>query len=143
MTSSHSKQLNLPIKVVVFRNDSLSFVELEMKALGILEFGTDLQNPEFAKIAEASGLFGVRVDQPADVRSALQRALDHEGPALVEVMVNRQELSIPPSITASQAKGFSLYMIRAVLNGRGDEVLDLANANLFKETISVVKGMLK
>jgi pyruvate dehydrogenase (quinone) len=136
------KQMDLPVKVVVFRNDALSFVELEMKSLGILEFGTDLTNPDFTKIAEASGLLGLRVDTPAQVRPALQHALAHPGPALVEVMVNRQELSIPPTITVAQAKGFSLYMLRAVLSGRGDAVLDLATSkNLFKETVAVIKGM--
>jgi pyruvate dehydrogenase (quinone) len=138
------RQMDLPVKVVVFRNDALSFVELEMKALGIIEFGTSLTNPDFARIADASGLLGLRADTPAEVRPALQRALAHPGPALVEVMVNRQELSIPPTITLAQAKGFSLYMLRAVLNGRGDEVLDLAlSKNLFKETVAVIKGMVR
>jgi pyruvate dehydrogenase (quinone) len=135
------KQMNLPVKVVVFRNDTLAFVELEMKAMGFVEFGTDLKNPDFAKIAEASGLLGLHVDTPARLRDALQRVLAHDGPALVEVMVNRMELSIPPTITAAQAKGFSLYMLRAVLNGRGDEVLDLSNTRMLKEVLSVAKGM--
>ena len=135
------KQMELPVKVVVFRNDALGFVELEMKAMGIMEFGTDLKNPDFARVAEASGLLGIRVERPSAVGDALKRALAHDGPALVEVMVNRMELSIPPTITAAQAKGFSLYMMRAVLNGRGDKVLDLANTNLFKETLATVKGM--
>ncbi len=137
------RQMNLPVKVVVFRNDALSFVELEMKAAGILEFGTDLTNPDFARIADASGLLGVRASTPAEVGPALARALAHPGPALVEVMVNRQELSVPPTITLAQAKGFSLYMVRAVLNGRGDAVLDLATSgNLIRETVGVIKGML-
>jgi pyruvate dehydrogenase (quinone) len=113
------KQLNLPVKVIVFRNDALGFVELEMKAMGILEFGTDLKNPDFTKIAQACGLLGVRVETPSQLHAALEQALSHDGPALVEVMVNRMELSIPPSITVAQAKGLSLYMIRAVLNGSG------------------------
>jgi pyruvate dehydrogenase (quinone) len=136
------KQMNLPVKIVVFRNDALAFVELEMKSIGVISFGTDLNNPDFAKIAQASGLLGLRVDKPAELGDALKKALAHDGPALVEVMVNRLELSIPPSITLAQAKGFSLYMIRAVLSGRGDEVLDLANAQLFKETFAVAKGMI-
>ena len=135
--------MDLPVKVVVFRNDALAFVELEMKAMGVLEFGTDLKNPDFAKIAEASGMMGVRVEKPAELAGGLKGALAHDGPALVEVMVNRMELSIPPTITAAQAKGFSLYMLRAVLNGRGDAVLDLANTNLLKETWEVVKGMVR
>ena len=136
------RQLNLPVKIVVFRNDVLGFVELEMKSMGIIEFGTDLKNPDFTKIAEASGLLGLRVDQPSQLRPALAQALAHDGPALVEVMVNRHELSIPPTITLAQAKGFSLYMIRAVLNGRGDEVLDLANTRVVMESLNVGKTML-
>ena len=113
-----------------------------MKSAGIVEFGTDLTNPDFAKIAEASGLLGLRANVPVDVRPALERALAHPGPALVEVMVNRQELSIPPTVTLAQAKGFSLYMIRVILNGRGDEVLDLATSkNLITEAIAVGKAM--
>jgi pyruvate dehydrogenase (quinone) len=125
------KQLALPVKIVVFNNSSLDFVELEMKAAGWLPYGTDLVNPNFAKLAEAAGLFGVRVEAPEDLAPALRTALAHEGPCLIDVVVNRQELSMPPSITAGQAIGFSLYMIRAVLNGKGDEVVDLAKTNLF------------
>jgi pyruvate dehydrogenase (quinone) len=125
-------QLKLPVKVIVFNNSSLAFVELEMKAAGLLEYGTDLVNPDFAKIAAAANIFGIRVEKPEEVRSALQSALQHAGPALVEVLVNRQELSMPPTITAEQALGFSLYLVKAVLSGRGDEVIDLAGTNLFR-----------
>ena len=126
------KQLRLPVKLVVFNNSSLGFVELEMKAAGLIDYGTDLVNPNFAKLAEAADILGLRVEKPECLRPALQRALAHDGPALVEVIVNRQELSMPPTITAEQALGFSLYMVRAVLNGRGDEVVDLAKTNLFR-----------
>jgi pyruvate dehydrogenase (quinone) len=124
-------QLKLPVKVIVFNNSSLVFVELEMKAAGVLEYGTDLVNPDFAKIAEAANILGIRVEKPEELRPALQNALQHDGPALVEVVVNRQELSMPPTISAEQALGFSLYLVKAVLNGRGDEVIDLAASNLF------------
>jgi pyruvate dehydrogenase (quinone) len=123
-------QLRLPVKVVVFNNSALDFVELEMKAAGWLPYGTDLVNPNFAKLAEAVGILGVRVEAPEDLQTALRSALAHDGPCLIDVVVNRQELSMPPEITAGQAIGFSLYMIRAVLNGRGDEVIDLAKTNL-------------
>ncbi len=125
-------QLKLPVKVVVFNNSSLSFVELEQKAAGLLDYGTELVNPNFAKIAEAANIFGARVEKPEDLEPVLRRALEHDGPALVEAVVNRQELSMPPSITREQAIGFSLYLVRAVLNGRGDEVIDLARTNLFR-----------
>ncbi len=126
------RQLKLPVKLVVFNNNALGFVELEMKAAGIMDFATELVNPDFAKIAEASGLFGVRVEKPEDLKAALTAAFSHDGPALVEVIVNRQELSMPPSITAKEAFGFGLYMTKAVLSGRGDEVMDLAKSNLFR-----------
>ncbi len=124
------RQLNLPVKVVVFNNGSLGFVELEMKAAGWLSYGTDLVNPDFAKLAESADIRGFRVDAPEDLRPALQAALNHDGPCLVDVKVNRQELSMPPTITVEQELGFSMYMIRAVLSGRGDEVIDLGITNL-------------
>ncbi len=126
------RQLELPVKLVVFNNSSLGFVELEMKAAGILDFATELNNPDFAKLAEAAGLLGLRAEDPADVRPMIERALAHPGPALVDVVVNRQELAMPPTIDVSQALGFSLYAIKAVLSGRGDEVIDLARTNLFR-----------
>ena len=126
------RQLKLPVKVIVFNNSSLGFVELEMKASGLLDFATDLVNPNFAQLAESAGILGLRVEKPEEVRPALKTALAHDGPVLVDVLVNRQELSMPPTITAEQAKGFSLYMVRAVLSGRGDEVIDLAMTNLFR-----------
>jgi pyruvate dehydrogenase (quinone) len=126
------RQLQLPVKVIVFKNDALAFVELEMKAAGLVDFGTDLQNPNFAQLAEAAGLVGLRVETPEQVRPMLREALKHDGPALVEVLVNRQELSMPPTITLEQMKGFSLFMLRAVLSGRGDEIVDLAKTNLFR-----------
>jgi pyruvate dehydrogenase (quinone) len=126
------RQLRLPVKVVVFNNSSLGFVELEMKAAGLLDFATDLVNPNFAQLAESAGILGLRVEKPEELRAALAEALAHDGPALVDVLVNRQELSMPPTITAEQAKGFSLYMVRAVFSGKGDEVIDLALTNLFR-----------
>lgn len=122
-------QNRLPVNVVVFNNSSLSFVELEMKAAGIVNFGTELQNPDLAAVAAALGMFGRRVDKPADLEPALAEALAHDGPAVVEVVTARQEMSIPPAITFEQAKGFSLYAIRTVLAGRGDELLDLVSTN--------------
>jgi pyruvate dehydrogenase (quinone) len=126
------RQLKLPVKVVVFNNQSLSFVELEMKAAGLLGYGTDLDNPNFAKLAESANIRGFRVEKPEDLTPALKTALAEEGPALIDVIVNRQELSMPPTISTEQAWGFSLYLIRAVLSGRGDEVIDLARTNLFR-----------
>jgi pyruvate dehydrogenase (quinone) len=126
------RQLELPVKLVVFKNNALGFVELEMKATGFLDFATDLRNPDFAKIAEAAGLLGRTAETPEQVRPMLVEAFNHDGPALVEVLVNRQELAMPPSIKMDQMLGFSLYMIKAVLNGRGDEIIDLAKTNMLR-----------
>ena len=126
------KQLNLPVKLVVFNNSSLAFVELEMKAAGLIDYGTDLVNPNFSKLAESADILGVRVETPEQLGPALERAFSHQGPALVEVVVARQELSMPPTVSVEQALGFSLYMIRAVMNGRGDEIIDLAATNLLR-----------
>ncbi|HMD38350.1 MAG TPA: ubiquinone-dependent pyruvate dehydrogenase [Candidatus Acidoferrum sp.] len=126
------RQLEIPVKIIVFKNNALVFVELEMKAAGIVDFGTDLKNPNFAKLAEAAGLLGLTAETPDQVRPMLTQVLQHNGPALVEVLVNRQELSMPPTITLEQAKGFSLFALKAVMSGRGHEIIDLAKVNLFR-----------
>ena len=126
------RQLKTPVKIVVFKNDSLAFVELEMKAAGIVDFGTDLENPDFAKLAEAAGVLGLTVGSADEVRPMIAEALRHDGPALVQVPVSRQELSMPPTITLEQVKGFSLFTLKAVMSGRGDEIIDLAKVNLFR-----------
>jgi pyruvate dehydrogenase (quinone) len=97
-----------------------------------LDFATDLKNPDFAKMAEAIGILGIKVEDSQQLRPALTKALEHDGPALLDVKVNRLELSMPPSITLDEMIGFNLYMVRAVLNGRGDEIIDLAKTNLFR-----------
>lgn len=125
-------QLKLPVKVIIFNNGALDFVELEMKSVGIVDYGTDLVNPDFSKLAEGAGISGFRVEKPEDVQPTLEKALSIEGPALVDCVVNRQELLIPPSLNYDQVKGFTLYMVRAVLNGKGDEIVDLAKTNLFR-----------
>jgi pyruvate dehydrogenase (quinone) len=125
-------QLRLPVKVIVVNNGSLGFVEMEMKAGGYLDTGTELKNPNFAAMAEAMGVLGLRVDDPVDLKPALSRALSHDGPALIDVVTNRLELAMPPKTTLEQAIGFSLYMIKAVINGRGDEVVELARSNLLR-----------
>jgi pyruvate dehydrogenase (quinone) len=128
-------QNRLPVKVIVFDNSSLNFVELEMKAAGIVNFGTDLVNPDFAAVAQAMGVFGRRVERPADLQQALVDAFAYDGPAVVDVVTARQELSIPPAITVEQAKGFSLYAIRTILAGRGDELLDLITTNVARRIL--------
>lgn len=126
------RQNKLPVKVVVFKNDAYAFVELEMKAAGIQEFATDLHNPDFAKMADAAGILGLTAYTPDQVRPMILKGLDHDGPALVEVVVRRQELMLPPKISLDQMTGFSLYMLKALLSGHGDEIIDLAKINLFR-----------
>jgi pyruvate dehydrogenase (quinone) len=128
-------QNNLPVKVIVFNNSSLSFVELEMKSAGFVNFGTDLKAIDFGAVASAMGMFGRRVETPAALPDALKDALSHDGPAVIDVVTARQELTIPPAITAEQAKGFSLYAIRTILDGRGDELLDLVTTNVARRIL--------
>ena len=126
------RQSRLPVKIVVFNNSSLNFVEVEMKAAGFVNFGTELDNPNFADVADAVGVFGQRVEKPDDFDGALRAALAHDGPALIDVVTARQELSIPPTITAEQVKGFTLYALRTILSGKGDELFDLADTNVLR-----------
>ncbi|GAA2224366.1 ubiquinone-dependent pyruvate dehydrogenase [Promicromonospora sukumoe] len=126
------RQNKLPVKIVVFNNSSLNFVEVEMKAAGFVNYGTHLDNPNFADVANAMGIHGRRVEQPDDLEGALREAFDHDGPALVDVVTAQQELSIPPAINAQQVKGFTLYAIRTIMSGRGDELVDLADTNVFR-----------
>src|SRR5207237_10781049 len=114
------RQLKAPVEVVVVRNDALAFVELEMKAAVVLDFATDLEKPDVARMAEAAGLLGLRAESPDQVRPMIAQALEHDGPALVEVPVHRQQLAMPPTITLEQMKGFSVFMLKALLSGRGD-----------------------
>jgi pyruvate dehydrogenase (quinone) len=123
-------QVKLPVKIVIFNNGVLGFVALEMKAAGFVETGTDLQNPDFAAMARAMGIHAVRVEDPGDLPNAVRGILAHDGPAVLDVVTATQELSMPPTITVEQVKGFSLWMLRAVMSGRGDEVVDLAKTNL-------------
>ena len=123
-------QQKLPVKVVVFNNGVLGFVALEMKAAGFVEKGVDLDNPNFAAMAQAMGIHARRVDDPGDLPGAVADMLAHDGPALLDVVTAKQELSMPPTIEPEQVKGFSLWVLRAVVSGRGDEVIDLAKTNL-------------
>ncbi len=130
------QQLKLPVKLVVFNNGALAFVELEMKAAGFPTFGTDLEDPNLALVAQAIGLHGERVEHPYELEDALRSALEHDGPALIEAMVARQELAMPPTITLEQIKGFTLYATRTILSGRGDELIDLAATNVGRRILS-------
>ena len=125
-------QEKLPVKLIVFNNGSLGFVELEMKAAGLLPTGVSLVNPDFAAMARAIGVHAVRVDDPARLEEAVAEVLAHDGPALLDAVVSRRELSLPPKVTLEQVKGFSLYLLKAVMNGQGNELVELARTNLAK-----------
>ena len=126
------RQMRLPVKVVVYNNGALAFVEQEMKAAGIDMYGTEFVPQNYAKIGEAMGIRSWRVDSQAQIKGALAEAFAHNGPALIDVAVSRQELSLPPMITAAQAVGFNLYMVKAMLHGNGTDVLDMAKTNLWR-----------
>jgi len=125
-------QQKLPVKVVVFNNGTLGFVALEMKASGFLETGTSLINPNFAAMARAIGVHAIRVEDPGDLDAAISNVLAHDGPALLDVVTNSQELAMPPTIAREQVEGFSLWALRAVINGRGDELVELVRSNLLR-----------
>lgn len=123
-------QQKLPVKIVIFNNSSFGLVELEMKVAGLLETGVELINPDFASMARAMGVVGHRVEDPGDLEAAVRDVLAYDGPALLDVLTNRHELSMPPKTDFKHLAGFSLYLMKAVMNGRGDEVIELARTNL-------------
>jgi pyruvate dehydrogenase (quinone) len=125
-------QLGLPVKTVVFNNGSLGFIELEQKSTGFLDTGTELKNPNFAAMAEAVGVRGIRLERPEDVETGVADALNHDGPVLVDAVVNRMELAMPPKVVAEMAKGFSLYMLKAVMDGRASDIVELASSNVLR-----------
>jgi pyruvate dehydrogenase (quinone) len=125
-------QRRLPVKVVVFNNSALGFIEIEQKSSGFISTGTELENPNFAYMAKQVGIRAIRLEDAGEVEEGIAESLALDGPVLVDVVVNRTELAMPPSITVEMAKGFTLYMVKAILSGRGDEVIDLARTNLWR-----------
>lgn len=125
-------QCKLPVKVIVLNNGLLGFVDLEMKASGFMSYGTDLKNPNFAAVAMSVGALGIRVEDPAELKQALQTAFKHQGPCLIDVVTNPAELVMPPTITAEECKGFGLYLIKAVISGHGGDIVELVKENLWR-----------
>jgi pyruvate dehydrogenase (quinone) len=123
-------QYDLPVKIVLFDNGSLGMVELEMLVSGLQPYQTRLQNPDFAAMARAAGITGIRIEDPGDVDAGLAEALSLPGPALVDVVTDPNALSMPPKITPGQVKGFALAMSRIVLAGDADAALSMARSNL-------------
>jgi pyruvate dehydrogenase (quinone) len=129
-------QMRLPVKVIVLNNGTLGFVEMEMKANGFLDTGCDLKNPNFALMADAMGIRGIRVEKPGELKGAIEAALAHKGPVLVDVVSARQELAMPPKTTVDQAYHFGMFMMKAVLDGRAAQLIDLAQVNLSRQICS-------
>jgi pyruvate dehydrogenase (quinone) len=122
-------QHELPVKIILFNNSTLGMVQLEMEVAGIQPFGCGLKNPDFAALARAVGLFGVRVEDPEGLRPALEQALAHPGPALVDVVTDPNALAMPPRATVRQAAGFALAMTKMAFTGQLDDVLGTVAAN--------------
>jgi len=122
-------QHDLPVKIVLFNNHSLGMVQLEMEVAGMSPFGCNLKNPNFAALAQAAGLFGVRVEDPVQVRPALKQAMAYPGPALVDIVTDPNALAMPPRATVQQAAGFALAMTKLAFGGKTDDVLDTVAAN--------------
>jgi pyruvate dehydrogenase (quinone) len=124
------RQRQLPVKIVIFNNGLLGFVDIEMKAGGFLPVGTNLENPDFAQLANAIGIKGIRIEDPQALRDGLATAFAHDGPVVVDVVTDRLELVMPPKIKLEHAKGFSVWMMKAVLNGQANEIIDLARSSI-------------
>lgn len=107
----------LPVKIVVFNNSTLGMVKLEMLVDGLPDFGVDVPAVDYAAVAAALGIFSRRIENPADIEAGLRAALDHDGPALVDLVTDPLALSLPPTITGGQMKGFALAMSKMVMNG--------------------------
>lgn len=122
-------QYNLPVKIVLFNNRSLGMVKLEMEVAGIPDVETDMLNPDFDKLAEAMGMFGITINDPVEVKTTLQKAFQQDGPALITIQTDPNALAMPPKMEFDQMKGVALYMGKMVLGGRIDEVFKIFKSN--------------
>jgi pyruvate dehydrogenase (quinone) len=120
----------LPVKIVMFDNSTLGMVKAEMLVDGLPDFGVDVPQVDYTGIAKAAGIHAQRVDQPGDIRGALETAFATDGPALVQLITDPLALSVPPTLTGEQLKGFALAMSKVVLNGGVGEAVRMAKSNL-------------
>jgi pyruvate dehydrogenase (quinone) len=120
----------IPVKIVVFNNSTLGLVKVEMLVNGFPDFGVDVPSVNYAAVAAALGIHSQRVENPRDISSALTAAFAHDGPALVNLVTDPLALSLPPTITGQQVKGFALAMSKIVMNGGAGEAVKMARSNL-------------
>jgi len=122
-------QYNLPVKIVLFNNRSLGMVKLEMEVAGIPDVETDMLNPDFAKLSEAMGMYGITINDPAEVKSAIEKAFQQDGPAFITIQTDPNALAMPPKLEFDQMKGFAFYMGKMMLSGRTNEVVKIIRSN--------------
>jgi pyruvate dehydrogenase (quinone) len=124
-------QRKSPVVQIILNNESLDFVKIEMQEAGVVPFGVDFKNPNFAKVAEAMGAKGIRIENPGDVREALTAALAHKsGPVVIDAVVEPYALSLPSHVPFHAAKGFTLSLAKQVLNGKMDSVIKTIKHNV-------------
>jgi pyruvate dehydrogenase (quinone) len=122
--------LEIPVKLMVFNNSTRGMVRAEMEVSGYVPWGTDVKNPDFGAVASAIGLHGERVEQPQDIEPAIQRALQHNGPALIDFVTDPRALSMPPKVTFEQVRGYALAMGKLVFEGNTTELLETVASNI-------------
>ena len=116
---------------IILNNESLDFVKIEMQEAGVVPFGVDFKNPNFAKVAEAMGAKGIRIEDPGDVRDGLAAALAHKGgPVVVDAVVDPFALSLPSHVPFHTAKGFTLSFAKQVWSGKMDDVIKTIERNV-------------
>ncbi len=123
------KQYNLPIKLIVFNNRALGMVKLEMEVDGLPDQETDMENPDFALVAQAMGFKGITVSKPEEVEGAISHALNEDGPVLLNIFTNPNALAMPPKIEWKQVKGMTISMAKLMLGGKMDEVFETIKSN--------------
>jgi pyruvate dehydrogenase (quinone) len=130
-------ELDVPVKLMVFNNSTRGMVRAEMEVFGYMPWGTDVKNPDFGAVATAVGIHGERVEKPADIDGAIERALAHPGPALIDFVTDPRALAMPPKATFEQARGYALAMSKSVFHGDSAELLDTVRSNIrdFKQLL--------
>jgi pyruvate dehydrogenase (quinone) len=123
-------QEEIPVKIVVYDNSKLGFVEIEQMSEGMLDTFTRMKNPDFGKVAQAIGLWGKTVSKASELDSAIDEWLSQPGPALLNVIVNPLELTKPPFMELKPVVGMALYTTRAILHGRGADVVEMIRENI-------------